>query len=361
MNTFGTSYRLTSFGESHGVAVGGVIDGMLPGIEIDLDFIQKELDRRRPGQNSLCSQRNEPDQLKILSGIFEGKTLGTPIGFYVENKDQNSTHYRRLLRPNHADATYLKKYGIWDYRGGGRASARETLSRVVAGAFAKLALRKVCPDLKIVAYVSGIGKYSLPYSHNCFDTDWIKESQIYCPDKGYEQLFIDEIKDAIDNKDSVGGSITCVCYNAPVGIGEPTFGKLSSRLADAMMTIPGSKGFEYGVGFRGSTMNGYDVLDEYYSEDGFPATNFSGGIQGGISNGNDIYFNVAFKPVATIPGREIKMIEVNENNEFSLVETSIKGRHDPCIVPRAVAVVESMTAMVILDLLKIKHSISIHE
>lgn len=355
MNTFGTTFRLTSFGESHGKAVGGIIDGMIAGIPVDEAFIQNELDRRRPGRNSCVTSRTEADTVHILSGVFDGFTLGTPIGFFVENTNQHSADYDKTFRPSHADYTYYNKYGgNWDYRGGGRASARETLSRVVAGAFAKLALRELLPGLRISAYLSAVGQVSIPYSYDCYDLTHVDESPIFCPDKAFEAEFKKEIDSARQRKDTLGSVVTCVCSCPPRNLGEPIFDKAHAVLASAMMSVPGAKGFEYGMGFCGSKMNGSEVLDEFGCDnDGHISvmSNHSGGIQGGITNGSDIYFNVAFKPIATIPGRQCRMVDVSSGHPEEKLKSAM-GRHDVCIGIRAVPVIEAMAAMVLLDLYK---------
>lgn len=326
MNTFGNIFRLTDFGESHGAAIGGVIDGVPAGLEIDMDQVQAMLDRRRPGQSPLTTQRNEADKVVFLSGIFEGKTLGTPIGFMIANSDSRSKDYdnvRNCYRPNHADYTYDAKYGIRDHRGGGRSSARETAVRVVAGAIAKQILRTQGIDIQ--ARAIQIGQCTNPEK---FDT---------------------EIAAAKQAQDSVGAIVACTVTGAPAGLGEPVFGKLQAMLAAAMMSINAAKGFEYGIGFRGASMHGSEVVDSFYTDaDGKvkTRTNFSGGIQGGISNGQDIYFNVAFKPIATIT-RELDTID-SAGNTTTL---KVNGRHDPCVAPRAVVVVEAMAAITILDAL----------
>ena len=359
MNSFGTTFRLTSFGESHGKAVGGVIDGMVAGIPVDEAFIQHELDRRKPGRNTCVTSRNEADTIHILSGVFDGYTLGTPIGFYVENTNQRSTDYDKTFRPSHADYTYYNKYsGNWDYRGGGRASARETVSRVVAGAFAKLALAELAPGLRIKAYLSAVGSTEIPFSYECYNLDVIDGSPVFCPDKAYEAEFIKQIESARAEQNTLGSVVTCVCSSVPSNLGEPIFDKVHALLASAMMSIPGAKGFEYGMGFCGSKRKGLEVLDEFAcDEDGNITTksNHSGGIQGGITNGSDIYFKVAFKPIATIPGHEVSMIEIGSGLPEVKIKSS-KGRHDVCIGPRAVPVVEAMAAMVLLDLYKQQNS-----
>ncbi|NDW09286.1 chorismate synthase [Dysgonomonas sp. 520] len=346
MNTFGNIFRLTSFGESHGVAIGGVIDGCPSGIEIDMDFIQNELNRRRPGQSKITTPRKEADEVEFLSGIFEGKTTGTPIGFIVRNANQHSSDYdnmKDLYRPSHADYTYQKKYGIRDHRGGGRSSARETIARCVGGAIAKLALKQL--NISITAYTSQVGHVKLEKQYTAYDLSLIEETPVRCPDLDKAQEMIDLIGEVKMKGDTIGGVITCVIKGAPVGLGEPVFGKLHAALGTAILGINAVKGFEYGDGFdvdhRGSEVN-----DVFVNENGkiVTTTNHSGGIQGGISNGQDIYFRAAFKPVATIL---MQQNTVNKNGENTGL--TAKGRHDPCVLPRAVPIVEAMAAMTILD------------
>lgn len=348
-NIFGTAFRLSTFGESHGEAVGGVIDGMTPGIDVDLDFIQSELDRRRPGQSSITTPRDEKDKVKILSGVFEGKTTGTPIGFVVENTNQRSSDYGNIVnifRPSHADYTYSQKYGIRDHRGGGRSSARETISRVVGGAFAKLVLKN--SGVSVVAYTSRVGEVGLDKFYKDLDLSNIESNIVRCPDDSVAKEMIETIEKVKNQKDSIGGVVTCVIKGVPVGLGEPCFDKLQALLAHAMLSINAVKGFEYGSGFEGSKMRGSEHNDLFYvdGDDVRTRTNYSGGIQGGISNGEDIYFNVAFKPTATI-----LMEQETINSDLEQVKTIVKGRHDPCVVPRAVPIVEAMAAMVIADCL----------
>lgn len=348
MNTFGNIYRLTTFGESHGEAVGGVIDGMPAGVAIDCDFIQYQLSRRRPGQSAIVTARDEKDRVKILSGVFEGKTTGTPIGFMVENSNQHSNDYeniRHTFRPSHADFTYTSKYGIRDHRGGGRSSARETISRVVGGAFAMTALSSL--GIKIYAYTSQVGNISLDDDYRLYDLDTIENNPVRCPDqakaKAMEELILQVKKDG----DTIGGVITGVIKNVPVGLGEPAFGKLHAMLGNAMLSINAVKGFEYGMGFKGVGCRGSQMIDDFrMNEYGkiVTRTNHSGGIQGGISNGNDIYFRVAFKPVATLL-KDVTTVD-DEGNDTVL---HARGRHDPCVLPRAVPIVEAMSAMTILD------------
>ncbi len=341
-NTFGKIFTLTTFGESHGPALGGVIDGCPPGIELNLDAIQNELNRRKPGQSAIVTQRKEPDTVKFLSGIFEGRTTGTSIGFVIENTNQKShdySHIKDSYRPSHADYTYDKKYGIRDYRGGGRSSARETASRVVAGALAKQMLK----GIEITAYVSAVGSLSLNTPYTQLNLALAETNNVRCPDTQMAEKMETYIKQVRSKGDTVGGIVTCVIKNVPVGLGEPVFDKLHAQLGKAMLSINAVKGFEYGSGFYGSTMYGSDHNDAF-NTNGTTKTNYSGGIQGGISNGMDIYFNVAFKPVATLI-QEYETID----KEGKVVKMHGKGRHDPCVVPRAVPIVEAMAAMVIAD------------
>ncbi len=349
MNSFGNIFRLTTFGESHGAAVGGVVDGMTSNIDIDEDYIQAELNRRRPGQSSITTPRDEKDKVKLLSGVFRGKSTGTPIGFLVENTNQHSQDYDNIadvFRPSHADYTYFSKYGIRDHRGGGRSSARETISRVVGGALAKLVLKK--EGISVVAYTSQVGEVSLSKPYTELDLSMIEENIVRCPDADTAQQMIDLITKVKAEKDSVGGVVTCVIKGAPVGLGEPCFDKLQALLAHAMLSIGAVKGFEYGSGFAGSALRGSQHNDVFYMDGDHvrTRTNNSGGIQGGISNGEDIYFRVAFKPTATI-----LMEQPTVNSLKEEVMTTVKGRHDPCVVPRAVPIVEAMAAMVMADAL----------
>jgi len=343
-NSFGKLFSLTTYGESHGPALGGVIDGCPAGIELDLNLIQEDLNRRKPGQSAIVTQRKEQDVVKFYSGIFEGKTTGMSIGFVIENTNQKShdyTHIKDSYRPSHADYVYDKKYGIRDYRGGGRSSARETACRVVAGAVAKQMLKNV----EIKAYVSGVGKLKLDKPYSDLDLTQAESNIVRCPDTEMAAKMETYIKEVRSKGDTVGGIISCVIKNVPVGLGEPVFDKLHAELGKAMLSINAVKGFEYGSGFKGSTMYGSDHNDAF-NTDGTTKTNFSGGIQGGISNGMDIYFNVAFKPVATL----IQKYETIDK-EGNKVEMQGKGRHDPCVVPRAVPIVEAMAALVIADFL----------
>ncbi len=348
MNTFGTLFRLTTFGESHGAAIGGVIDGMPAGIEVDTAFIQSELARRKPGQSALTTARKEEDEVELLSGIFEGRTTGTPIGFLVRNTNQHSQDYeemRNVYRPSHADFTYEQKYGIRDHRGGGRSSARETISRVVGGAFAKLALRQI--GISIQAYTCQVGNIVLPGSYLDYDLAKAEENAVRCPDEEVAQKMSDLIMQVKAEGDTVGGVIACVVKGCPVGLGEPVFDKLHARLGAAMLSINAVKGFEYGLGFAGVCGRGSEQNDifEPDSKGGITTcTNNSGGIQGGISNGQDIYFRVAFKPVATLL-REQETVDIQGN----ATTLTARGRHDACVLPRAVPVVEAMAAMTILD------------
>lgn len=341
-NTFGKVFQLTTFGESHGAAIGGVIDGCPSGIELDLQAIQKDLNRRKPGQSAIVTQRKEPDEVQFFSGIFEGKTTGVPIGFAIFNTNQKSRDYDHIkdqYRPSHADKVYDDKYGVRDYRGGGRSSARETASRVVAGAIAKQFL----PDVKFTAFVSSVGDIKLDKSYHNLDFDFIEQNPVRCPDPEKAAEMEDYIKKIRKEGDTVGGVITGVIQNVPIGLGEPVFDKLHAELGKAMLSINAVKGFEYGSGFEGAQKRGSDHND-LYNTDGTTKTNHAGGIQGGISNGMDIYFNVAFKPVATIMQSQ-KTI----NNKGEQVDMQGKGRHDPCVVPRAVPIVEAMAALVLAD------------
>jgi chorismate synthase len=341
-NTFGNLFKLSTFGESHGVAIGGVLDGCPAGITLDFDAIQNELNRRKPGQSAIVTQRREPDTVEFYSGIFDGKTTGTSIGFAIHNTNQKSNDYAHIqdsYRPSHADYVYDQKYGFRDYRGGGRSSARETASRVVAGAIAK----QVLGNIKINAFVSQVGTLKLDKNYKDLDFSLIESNPVRCPDPATAAKMEQYIKDIRKEGDTIGGVITCVIQNVSVGLGEPVFDKLHAELGKAMLSINAVKGFEYGSGFEGVTMKG-SAHNDQYNPDGTTKTNYSGGIQGGISNGMDIYFNVAFKPVATViqPYTTID----KDGNE---VKTQGKGRHDPCVVPRAVPIVEAMAAMVLLD------------
>ncbi|TDI81092.1 MAG: chorismate synthase [Bacteroidetes bacterium] len=341
-NSFGTIFKLTTFGESHGEAIGGIIEGCPAGIQLDFDAIEIEMQRRKPGQSSIVTQRKEQDAVKFLSGIFEGKTMGTPIGFVIENKDQKPrdySHIKDTYRPSHADYTYDKKYGIRDYRGGGRSSARETACRVAAGSIAKQLLK----DIKITAYVSGVGNLQLDKPYADLDFSEIEKNPVRTADAEMAQQMEAYIGEIRKQGDTVGGIITCVIQNVPVGLGEPVFDKLHATLGKAMLSINAVKGFEFGSGFEGTHLKGSEHND-IFNEDGSTRTNYSGGVQGGISNGEDIYFKVAFKPVATIMQKQQTI-----NSKGEKVDIQGKGRHDPCVVPRAVPIVEAMAALVLAD------------
>lgn len=346
MNTFGTIFRLTSFGESHGAGVGGVIDGCPAGLELDMDFIQSELDRRRPGQSRITTPRKEADKVEFLSGVFQNKTTGAPVGFLIRNENQQSSDYdniKEAFRPSHADFTYQEKYGIRDYRGGGRSSARETIARVVAGAIAKLYLRRL--NIDITAYTSQVGDIALENNYRVYDLSRTEENFVRCPDPDIAEQMIRLIQEVRYQGDTIGGTITCVIKGTPAGLGDPVFGKLHALLGSAMLSINAVKGFEYGTGFdvaaRGSELN-----DAFYNDNGKvnTRTNHSGGIQAGISNGQDIYFRVAFKPVSTIL-REQQTVDIHGNDTI----IKARGRHDPCVLPRAVPIVEAMAAITLLD------------
>lgn len=341
-NSYGTLFRVTTFGESHGEALGGIIDGCPPGITLNLEAIQAEMQRRKPGQSSIVTQRKEPDEIQFLSGLFEGKTTGTPIGFLIPNTNQKSddyTHIKDAYRPSHADYVYEKKYGIRDYKGGGRSSARETACRVAAGAIAK----QVLEGITINAFVSSVGELFINKPYQELDFALTETNPVRCPDPETAVQMEDYIKEIRKQGDTVGGTITCVIQNVPIGLGEPVFDKLHAELGKAMLSINAVKGFEYGSGFCGARMKGSEHND-LYNPDGTTKTNLSGGIQGGISNGMDIYFRVAFKPVATL----IQEQEVL-TSEGELITQQGKGRHDPCVVPRAVPIVEAMAAIVLAD------------
>lgn len=350
MNTFGQIFRLTTFGESHGEAIGGVVDGMPAGIDIDLAFIQQELNRRRPGQSAITTARQEADQVELLSGVFEGKSTGCPIGFIVRNTNQHSGDYdnmRELFRPSHADYTYTRKYGIRDHRGGGRSSARVTISRCVAGALAKLVLRQL--GVSVTAYTSQVGSIALDRDYRRYDLTQTERNAVRCPDQQKAQEMIRLIEAVKADGDTIGGVVTCVIRGCPAGLGEPEAGKLHALLGAAMLSINAVKGFEYGDGFDGVTQRGSEQNDRFVSRetgaaDIDTATNHSGGIQGGISNGQDIYFRVAFKPVATLL-REQQTVDIHGNP----TTLTARGRHDPCVLPRAVPVVEAMAAITLLD------------
>lgn len=341
-NSIGKLFTLTTFGESHGTALGGIIDGCPSNIKIDFDFIQNELDRRKPGQSKIVTQRKEADEVKFLSGIFEGKTTGTSIGFIIENENQKSNDYDHLkdtFRPSHADFTYDKKYGNRDYRGGGRSSARETVNWVVAGAIAK----QIIQEIKINAFVSSVGEIFINKPYQDLDFSLTETNPVRCPDIETAAKMEEYITKIKKEGDSVGGTITCVIQNVPIGLGEPVFDKLHAQLGKAMLSINAVKGFEYGGGFCAAKMKGSEHND-LFNEDGTTKSNLSGGIQGGISNGMDIYFRVAFKPVATLLQKQDVL-----TNDGKIIEQQGKGRHDPCVVPRAVPIVEALAAMVLVD------------
>ncbi len=341
-NTFGNLLKLTTFGESHGAAIGGIIDGFPAGVSVDLEAIQKELDRRKPGQSKIVTQRKEPDTVEFLSGIFEGKTTGTSIGFVIRNTNQKSkdySHNTNVYRPSHADYTYDKKYGIRDHRGGGRSSARETANWVVAGALAK----QFISQISINAFTSSVGEIKMNKDYSQLDFSKTESNIVRCPDEEMAEQMIDKIKEIRKQGDTIGGTITCVAQNIPVGLGEPIFHKLHADLGKAMLSLNAVKGFEFGSGFEGTKMMGSQHND-IFNEDGSTQTNLSGGIQGGISNGMDIYFRVAFKPVATIMQNQATI-----DSEGNATEIMGKGRHDPCVVPRAVPVVEALAALVLAD------------
>ena len=348
-NTYGTIFKLSTFGESHGKAIGGVIDGCPAGIELDLKAIQYDLDRRKPGQSAIVTQRKEPDEVEFFSGIFEGKTTGTPIGFAIHNTNQKSNDYSHIkdsYRPSHADYVYDEKYGIRDYRGGGRSSARETASRVVAGAIAKQFLAPIT----FHAYVSAVGPLRLNSDPSSLDLSEVENNPVRCPDPEMAAEMESYIKQIRKEGDTIGGVVSCIIKNVPVGLGEPVFDKLHAELGKAMLSINAVKGFEYGSGFEGAQMKG-SAHNDLFNLDGTTKTNQSGGIQGGISNGMDIYFNVAFKPVATIMQNQQTI-----NSSGERVAMQGKGRHDPCVVPRAVPIVEAMAALVLADFKLLKRT-----
>lgn len=348
MNTYGKLFRITTFGESHGTAIGVVIDGCPAGISIDEAFIEQEMQRRKPGQSKITTQRKEEDKVQIFSGVFEGKTTGTPIAMVIFNEDQRSkdySHIQDVFRPSHADYTYQQKYGIRDYRGGGRSSARETAARVAAGAVAKLMLRQI--GVQITAYVSQVGDLKLTKNYQELDFHQIEQNIVRCPDPVLAEKMIQLIDSVRKDQDTIGGVVTCVARGVPVGLGEPVFDKLHAELGKAMLSINAVKGFEYGSGFDGVSKRGSEHNDIFYTDEkGIirTKTNYSGGIQGGISNGEDIYFRVAFKPVATI-----MQDQESVDKEGNPTVVKGKGRHDPCVVPRAVPIVEAMTALVLAD------------
>ena len=357
-NTFGHIFTLTTFGESHGEAVGGVIDGMPADIDIDMEFIQSELNRRRPGQSAITTSRQEADRVELLSGVFEGKSTGCPIGFIVRNTNQHSNDYenmRNLFRPSHADYTYFEKYGIRDHRGGGRSSARITISRCVGGALAKLVLRQ--KGISIQAYTSQVGDIALDKDYSRYDLSLTETNAVRCPDQQKAAEMDALIAKVKAEGDTIGGIITCVIKGCPTGLGEPEFDKLHASLGQAMLSINAVKGFEYGDGFNSATMRGSQVNDVFVPSTGdqqpiTTTTNHSGGIQGGISNGQDIYFRVAFKPVATILTEQQTV-----DKEGNATTFTAHGRHDPCVLPRAVPVVESMAAMTILDYILLRNAV----
>lgn len=352
-NSFGNLLKVTTYGESHGEAIGGVIDGFPAGVKVDFEAIQQELDRRKPGQSTIVTQRKEPDTVEFYSGIFEGITTGMPIGFVIKNTNQKSKDYSHntdVYRPSHADYTYDKKYGIRDYRGGGRSSARETANWVVAGALAKQMLSQV----SINAFTSSVGDIELISDYSTFDFSKTETNAVRCPDESAAEKMINKIKEIRKQGDTIGGTITCVAQNVPVGLGEPIFHKLHAALGQAMLSLNAVKGFEFGSGFEGTKMRGSQHND-IFNPDGSTKTNLSGGIQGGISNGMDIYFKVAFKPVATIMQSQGTI-----NSKGEETEIMGKGRHDPCVVPRAVPVVEALTALVLADFFLLNKTRNLH-
>ncbi|MCD8444009.1 chorismate synthase [Tenacibaculum finnmarkense] len=341
-NSFGNILKVTTFGESHGTEIGGVIDGFPAGMDVDFEAIQQELDRRKPGQSKIVTQRKEPDTVEFLSGIFEGKTTGASIGFVIKNTNQKSKDYNHntnVYRPSHADYTYDKKYGIRDYRGGGRTSARETANWVVAGALAKQLIKHI----NINAFTSSVGDIFIDKPYQELDFSKTESNIVRCPDQKSAEIMIAKIHEIRKAGDTIGGTITCVIQNMPVGLGEPIFHKLHAELGKAMLSINAVKGFEFGSGFCGAKMKGSQHND-VFNEDGTTQSNLSGGIQGGISNGMDVYFRVAFKPVATIMTTQQTI-----NSDGELTEIQGKGRHDPCVVPRAVPIVEALAALVLAD------------
>lgn len=353
-NTFGNLFKITTFGESHGEAVGLIIDGFPSNIDIDYDLIRFDLERRKPGQSKITTQRKENEEFEIVSGVFDNKSTGTPIAIIIKNSDQRSGDYSHIsnsFRPSHADYTYQEKYGIRDYRGGGRSSARETASRVIGGSFAKMYISKF--NIKINAYVSQVGSISLERNYKELDFNLTESNIVRCPDNEIAYKMIDLIDEIRKQGDTIGGVVTCVIQNVPVGLGEPVFNKLHAELGKAMLSINAVKGFEYGSGFNSVSMKGSEHNDIFYKDSDKirTKTNLSGGIQGGISNGEDIYFNVAFKPVATIMQTQ-KTVDLNGNE----IEIKGRGRHDPCVVPRAVPIVEAMSALVIADYILINEA-----
>jgi chorismate synthase len=346
-NSFGKIFKITTYGESHGVGVGVIIDGCPAGVEVDEVFLQAEMQRRKPGQSKITTQRKEEDVVEILSGVFDGMTTGTPIALAIRNTNQKSKDYSHIkdsFRPSHADFTYQEKYGVRDYRGGGRSSARETAARVAAGAIAKMYLQQA--GVKVQAYVSQVGSLKLDKSYQEMDLDKAEENIVRCPDPQTAEQMIQHIDETRKNRDTIGGIVSCVITGTPVGLGEPVFDKLHAILGQGMLSINAVKGFEYGSGFEGVKMYGSEHNDPFKSEEGKveTTTNHSGGVQGGISNGQDIYFNVAFKPIATIMNDQES---IDKDGNTVVVEG--KGRHDPCVVPRAVPIVEAMAALTIAD------------
>jgi chorismate synthase len=341
-NSFGNLLRVTTYGESHGTAIGGVIDGFPAGLKVDFEAIQEELNRRKPGQSKIVTQRKEPDTVEFISGIFEEKTTGTSIGFIIKNTNQKSKDYNNntnVYRPSHADFTYDQKYGSRDFRGGGRSSARETANWVVAGALAK----QLISAIKINAFTSSVGAIFVDKPYQDLDLSKTESNIVRCPDEVTAEKMITKIKEIRKAGDTIGGTITCVAQNVPVGLGEPIFNKLHAELGKAMLSINAVKGFEFGSGFSGAQMKG-SAHNDAFNAGGSTQSNHSGGIQGGISNGMDIYFRVAFKPVATIMRAQQTI-----NSENEITEITGKGRHDPCVVPRAVPIIEAMTALVLAD------------
>ena len=346
-NSFGNIFKLTTFGESHGEAIGGVIDGCPAGLKIDLEFIQEELAKRKPGQSKIVTQRKEEDEVEILSGVFEGVTTGTSIGFVIKNTNQKSQDYSHIqdkFRPSHADYTYQSKYGVRDYRGGGRSSARETAGRVVGGAIAKQILKHY--KISVDAYVSQVGDLKVIKHYSELDLTTTYNNAVRCPDEHLVDMMYNYIDKVRKEGDTIGGLVSCVISGTPVGLGEPVFDRLEADLAKAMLSINATKGFEIGSGFDGITQKGSEHNDPFYMDNKNvkTRTNNSGGVQGGISNGEDIFFNVAFKPVATIMQKQNTI-----NTALEEVEITGKGRHDPCVLPRATVIVESMAAMVMVD------------
>lgn len=357
MNTLGSLFKITSFGESHGTSIGVVIDGCPSLLEIDIDFIQSQLDKRRPGQSAITTSRNEADKVEILSGVFEGKSTGAPITLLIKNKDSNPADYEHLkdiYRPSHADFTYQNKYSIRDYRGGGRSSARVTAGWVAAGAVAKLLLKKY--GISITAYVKQVHKIALTIPYTSLDFAEIEKNSVRCPHPETAVLMEQEILKAKNEGDSLGGIISCVISNCPVGLGEPVFDKLNAKLAHAVMSINAVKGIQFGEGFNSTNFKGSEINDAFINENGKTSTltNHSGGIQGGISNGEDIYFETVFKPTATILKPQQT---VDSSGNVTTLES--KGRHDPCVLPRAVPIVEAMAALVLADLVLLQKAYSL--